>query len=568
MALDKFRLINCLASGQHSQVWEVTDPTGGHLAMKLLLPEAFADPDQKASIKHEHKAGKSFDHPNIIKYHEVVVSKQHAYFTMELFRAPNLKAQIYSDRNSVQLRLKRLLELMALALEHVHDRGWLHKDVKPENILVNKASEVRLIDFSLSARMAGALGKMFGGKQAIQGTRTYMAPEQILGKQAVPQTDMYSLGITVFEMLTGEPPFKGSTPKNLLLRHINEPAPAPSIFNPNVTPEMDRLVLRLLAKKPENRYKKMAELLVELRNVTLFKEPIQETVVLTEEQLDQQAREADTIEQRLDSRRDARRSISQKAGGAPVQPAAAPPTPAAAPKSVAAPAPAPATAPAPNPVAAAPQPAASVRPAAPATPAPKPATAPPAARPPQQSAPVAPPQPPVPPAQRPAAPAAQSPPGQPAPVPSAARQPIPQPPAAQPGVRSAAASPPVPARPAAAAAPAAPGAKPPVPAAAHPAAPKPAAPKPAAASPTAGSPAATKPAATKPAAPAPPQRPPAPQPAKAPAQPAAARPPQTGARPAPAPAKGPAAKPQPAAPSEQGMNIEDMPFFDELPPIS
>jgi serine/threonine-protein kinase len=307
--IGQYQLVNCIASGNTTQVWEVLDTeTTRRMAMKLLLPEKLKDAEALASLKGEFKVASNFDHPNILAYHEIVTNRHNAFFVMDLFNAPNLKTQLFNDMHSVHMRLKRIVELVSLAIEHIHDQGWLHRDIKPDNILVNKSAEVRLIDFSLACRAAGSLSKMLHRKQTtVQGTRTYMAPEQILGKPLTPQTDIYNFGVTLFELITGEPPFKGSTPKDLLLRHLGEPAPAPSEFNPNVAPEMDLVIQRMLSKKPEQRHKKMAELMAEMRNTRLFKEEITEKVELTEKQKAEQVLK-ESLGERLDSRSDALRS--------------------------------------------------------------------------------------------------------------------------------------------------------------------------------------------------------------------------------------------------------------------
>jgi serine/threonine-protein kinase len=305
--IDKYKMLSPLATGTTTQVWEVTEVNSPkRVAMKLLLPEAFKLPVNKLSLKHEHKAGKVFDHPNIIKFHELVLTKKQGYIIMDLFRAPNVKQQIKTDLNMVHVRFKRFVELMCLALEHVHEKGWLHKDIKPDNMLINKGSELKLIDFSLSSPVGGALASLFGGKGGlIQGTRTYMAPEQILNKKLTFQTDLYSLGITLFEMLTGKPPFFGGTPKALLMAHLGETPPNPSFYNKNVTPEMDRIVSRLLSKKPVNRHKRATEVWSELRSIEVFKEAVKDFVAPTE--LEKQAAAAAAIggdRDRLDSRAD------------------------------------------------------------------------------------------------------------------------------------------------------------------------------------------------------------------------------------------------------------------------
>jgi serine/threonine-protein kinase len=304
--IDKYKMLSPLATGTTTQVWEVTEVNSPkRVAMKLLLPEAFKLPVNKTSLKHEHKAGKLFDHPNIIKFHELVLTKTHGYFIMELFRAPNLKQQIKTDLNMVHVRFKRFVELTCLALDHVHEKGWLHKDIKPDNLLINKGSELKLIDFSLSSPVGGALSGLLGGKGPVQGTRTYMAPEQILNKRLSFQTDLYSLGITMFEMLTGKPPFFGGTPKALLMAHLGEAAPNPSFYNKNVTPEMDRIVSRLLSKKPVNRHKRAAEVWGELRAIDVFKEVVRDYIAPTDAEKRVAAAAASSGESdRLDSRAD------------------------------------------------------------------------------------------------------------------------------------------------------------------------------------------------------------------------------------------------------------------------
>lgn len=319
LVINQYKLLNCLASGQYSQVWEAIDnETTRRVAMKLLLPEALKDPEQLASLKSEFKIGSSFEHPNIIKYHEISVKKTHAFFTMDLFAAPNLKGWVVNDLRGIHIRFKRLIEFVALALEQIHERGWVHRDLKPDNILMNKSAEVRVIDFSLACRAATTFSKMFARKQlTVKGTRTYMAPEQILGKALTPQTDIYNFGITIFELLTGQAPYAGSTPKDLLLRHIGEIPPNPSDINTNITPEMDRVILRMIAKKPDQRQKSMSEFLVELRNVSVFKVPIAEEGEQTEQQMADEALKK-VLGGTLDSRADALRT---KLGGGVSPPA-------------------------------------------------------------------------------------------------------------------------------------------------------------------------------------------------------------------------------------------------------
>ncbi|MEX0700679.1 MAG: serine/threonine-protein kinase [Planctomycetales bacterium] len=338
-AIDEYQLINCIATGTHSQIWEVAESSGEHFAMKLLLPEAFRDPEQRRVLKHEARVAKSMTHPGVVRFHKVVSNKEHAYFIMDHFRAPNLKQQIQSDLPSVQVRFRKIVESTCIALQYLHDKGWAHRDVKPDNILLNRSSEIRLIDFSLALRIATGLGKLFAGKpKAIQGTRTYIAPETLKKAPPTARTDMYSLGVTFFEILTGRPPFLGNSPNDLLRKHLTETPPAPSQINTNVTPEMDRIILRMLQKKPDKRFRDLNEVFAEFRSVHPFKREV-ESAATVQAAADAKEHAAASLGARISSRGDASRSrkrqeaesatplpANRPAPAEPVAPAAAAPS--------------------------------------------------------------------------------------------------------------------------------------------------------------------------------------------------------------------------------------------------
>ena len=328
--VDNYRLINLIAAGNASNIWEVAEQGGTQaFAMKLLLPESLNDAVQKQTLKHEMKIGKLFAHPNFVAFHKLSITKKHAYLIMDYFRAPNLKSQLSLRSMDVLERFSKLVETICLSLGHMHESGWLHRDIKPENILFSKSSELRLIDFSLTTRATSGLGKLVGGKaKIIQGTRTYIAPETLLKKKPTEQTDMYSLGITLYECLTGQPPFRGSSPRDLLKRHLTDAPLPPSELNENVTPEMDAFILRMLSKKPKDRHENMNEVAAEFRSLKPFKEEITDRVA----RLDREQKVADedktlNLATRLDSRTDAERTRIQQERGIPVERVEAAPKP-------------------------------------------------------------------------------------------------------------------------------------------------------------------------------------------------------------------------------------------------
>lgn len=379
--------------------------------MKLLLEEAFKSAEQKATLKKEFKIASSFDHPNIIQVYGHRQTRKHAYFIMEHFGGPNLKQIIRGDLTVIHVRFRKLVECLLLAMSHIHEKGWLHRDIKPDNIMMTKASDVRLIDFSLSSKVPSAVAKLLGGKtKTIQGTRTYIAPEIVRRKLPSVQSDLYSFGVTLYECLTGRPPFMGSTPNDLLMKHIQEPPPAPTAYWDNISPEMEKFVLNLLSKKPENRPASASDVLSEFRSLKIFNRDPEE---YARERAEKERENLEvSVASKLDSRSDAERQQRIREGLEPEQEKAAPVTPPPQPKPVQA---APKTPPA----------------AAPPKPVQKPATAPPAAQRPAVPPAAQKPKPASPPAAgQPPRPAAQAPP-RPAPVqrpqPAPQRKPTPPP---------------------------------------------------------------------------------------------------------------------------------------------
>ncbi len=307
--INGYELVTCIATGNTSQVWEVKQPGSGQTyAMKLLLPETLSDAEHKRTMRHEASVMKQFEHPNIVRFVESKVARKHAYIIMELFRSMNLKSLIRTDLDSVHVRLKKLMECATQAFAYMHEKNWLHRDIKPDNILLTKGGEMRVIDFSLASRPSSSVGRMMTRKKniAIQGTRTYISPEQIRREKTTKASDIYSLGVLFFEALTGRPPFMGTNPNELLMAHVRDQADVPSSYHPNVSPEVDALVMRMLSKKPKDRPESMQQVFSEVRSLKFFKQDPED---YRRERLAAEAEERRlTVDQRLDSRKDAART--------------------------------------------------------------------------------------------------------------------------------------------------------------------------------------------------------------------------------------------------------------------
>ena len=271
--IDGYRIRSHLQTGQTSQVYEVVELSSNrHFAMKMLLPETARSPEHRQMLFHEAEVGKSLSHPNIIRIIKINRSKSLPYFVMEYFPSGSLRTRLLAKETSfIHEHLHNIVKQAATGLAFMNASGWVHRDVKPDNMLVNAAGDLKLIDFAIACRIPTGLAKMFHGKKRAMGTRSYMSPEQIRGRPLDGRADIYSFGCCCFELLTGRPPFTGRDATDLLHKQIMDIPPKPQVFQPNVSDEFAALVLQMLAKKKEDRPKDFHEVLMAVRNMRVLK---------------------------------------------------------------------------------------------------------------------------------------------------------------------------------------------------------------------------------------------------------------------------------------------------------
>ncbi len=249
----------------------MNDLKGERLALKLLTGDEAKNRDEIAFLKHERQVGRDMDHPQIIKIYDFGTDQGCVYLSMELFAAPNLKQWIHQGVDNLAPLASGCIRKAGEGLAHFHSKGWIHRDIKPDNFLMNAAGDVKLIDFALATRRKGGLARLFGFKSKIQGTRSYMSPEQIRGLPVDERADIYSFGCMVFELLGGKPPYTGTSTNELLTKHLRAPIPPIQAANRNVTDDFAQLLRRTLAKKPEDRPASMNDFLSELRGAQIFR---------------------------------------------------------------------------------------------------------------------------------------------------------------------------------------------------------------------------------------------------------------------------------------------------------
>lgn len=270
-----YRLQNLLQTGQSSQVYEVVEVASlRHFAMKILLPEKAKDAHERNLLFYEAEVGKKLAHPNVIKILNVSRDANTPHFIMEFFPSGSIRARLQQKQTDyIKQYAEKIFKQAATGLAYMNASGWIHRDVKPANILSNGLGEVRIIDFAIAYRPPKGLAKLFGRKQKAMGTRSYMSPEQIRGQVLDARADVYSFGATVYEIITGKPPFTGQSNQDLLQKHITEKPVNPRQLNKEVTEDFADLVLKMLNKKKDDRPRDFHEVLMAMRNMRVFKMP-------------------------------------------------------------------------------------------------------------------------------------------------------------------------------------------------------------------------------------------------------------------------------------------------------
>jgi len=224
---------------------------GRDVAVKVLRPQYASDPNVRARFEREAQAAAGFAHPNIIDIYDVGEEDGTPYIVMEFVRGQTLKEIIGAEGPFHPDDVAALLDQLCSALDYAHERGYVHRDVKPQNILVDARGHARVVDFGIAKGLADADLTEIG---AGLGTVGYLSPEQASGLMATPASDVYSAGVVAFEMLTRRLPFEADTPVGVAMRHVHDPPPPPSSLRPPIPPAVDALVLRAMAKDPTQRF--------------------------------------------------------------------------------------------------------------------------------------------------------------------------------------------------------------------------------------------------------------------------------------------------------------------------
>src|SRR5215470_12431138 len=240
---------------------------GDQLAVKVLHPDQMTDPQAVERFRREAQIGARLKHPNVVTVYDFVVSSEGlSYLVMDLAEGENLRSLIERQGALAEIDAAEIIRQVCAALDEAHRQGVVHLDIKPQNIIVQTTPEglqVKVLDFGAVASH-DITTTTLTRTGAIVGTPDYMSPEQCLGEELDGRSDIYSLGIVLFEMLTGVVPFDSPTTTAIVVKHVNDPPPPPRALNPKISRAVESVTLRALEKRRDARPQTAGEMAREL----------------------------------------------------------------------------------------------------------------------------------------------------------------------------------------------------------------------------------------------------------------------------------------------------------------
>jgi serine/threonine-protein kinase len=247
----RFYLQELINSGGLAEIWVATDSQGQPFALRKMRNASFFNFSERRQFAHGCEVLSKIHHnPNVINYVEHGKIEGAPYLLMEYVESSNLKQLLARNDPLLGENVAQIIIDMTLGLEQVHDSGFIHLDIKPENVLVTRSGGVRLIDFDLAQTRPEKPEKM----PRYPGTPAYMAPEQLRHQPIDQRADIFALGVSMYEVLTGQKPFPGDTPDEILRRQLSGPPAPPREHNPEVPLPLERAILKCLKADMDGRY--------------------------------------------------------------------------------------------------------------------------------------------------------------------------------------------------------------------------------------------------------------------------------------------------------------------------
>ncbi|WEG11627.1 Stk1 family PASTA domain-containing Ser/Thr kinase [Pullulanibacillus sp. KACC 23026] len=259
---DRYKIISRVGDGGMSVVYKAEDLILDRLvAVKVLRSDFSSDEAFIRRFRREAESVASLSDPNIVSIYDIGEEENLHYIVMEFIDGMTLKEYIKQFGPLPSRDAVYILKQIASALEHAHNQGIIHRDIKPQNILIDDQDNVKVTDFGIALAISSATITF---TTSIMGSAHYLSPEQAKGGKATAKSDVYAFGIVMYEMLTGELPFPGESPVTVALKHLNDDYTRPKVLNPNIPQSLENIIIRAMAKLPEERFDGMSEIYQEL----------------------------------------------------------------------------------------------------------------------------------------------------------------------------------------------------------------------------------------------------------------------------------------------------------------
>jgi len=260
--LGKYRLVEKLGQGGMAQIYKAYQPDlDRYVAIKILHPHLTADEAFALRFQREARAVAALDHPHIVRVYDFDTEDDLAFLVMEHLEGVSLRSMLHDldcrDKLLELEEVERIVGALADALDHAHRRGIVHRDLKPSNVLSTPTGRPVLTDFGIARMVDTTVITESGGTL---GTPAYMSPEQGQGESGDARSDIYALGVLLYQLCTGRVPFEGDTPYAVILKHITAPLPSPRSVRPELPVAVEKVILKALSKHPNDRYQAASEL--------------------------------------------------------------------------------------------------------------------------------------------------------------------------------------------------------------------------------------------------------------------------------------------------------------------
>ena len=262
----RYELLRRIARGGMADVYLARDASlGRQVAVKVLFPEFANDPSFVERFRREAKAAANLNHPNIVGIYDWGQEQGTYYIVMEYVVGRSMADVLRSTGPLSPDRAAEIASDVADALSSAHSAGLVHRDIKLGNIIVSDDGQVKVADFGIATALARRTGDNLTHIGSVMGTATYFSPEQAQGKALDGRSDLYSLGVVLYEMIVGKPPFTADTSTAVAVKHVQERPLSPSILGVSIAQSLEAIILKLLAKNPANRYPKAEDLRADLQ---------------------------------------------------------------------------------------------------------------------------------------------------------------------------------------------------------------------------------------------------------------------------------------------------------------